>query len=75
MFTRITVLKNNIREERQKKQLTQAQLADVVGVSRQTIISIEVSKYVPSVLLSLKLANALDIKVEALFLLEETDWS
>ena len=66
-------MRNNIKEARQQKRLTQAQLADIVGVSRQTIISIEVCKYVPSVLLSIKISKALGKNVEDLFLLEESD--
>jgi putative transcriptional regulator len=49
------------------------ELAEMVGVSRQTIFSIEISKYVPSVTLSLKLARALGKTVEQLFILEKTD--
>ena len=66
-------MRNNIKEARQQKRLTQAQLADIVGVSRQTIISIEICKYVPSVLLSIKISKALGKNVEDLFLLEESD--
>ncbi len=66
-------MKNNLKEERIKKELTQVQLAEIVNVSRQTIISIETNRYVPSVLLSLKIANALNIKVENLFELENSD--
>jgi len=66
-------MKNNLKEERIKKELTQVQLAEIVNVSRQTIISIETNRYVPSVLLSLKVANALNIKVENLFELENSD--
>ncbi len=66
-------MKNYVKEERTNKQLTQVQLAEIVNVSRQTIISIETSRYIPSVLLSLKLANALGRKVEALFELEKSD--
>ena len=66
-------MKNFLKEERLKKQLTQIQLAELVGVSRQTIFSIEINKYVPSVLLSLKLARALGKKVEAVFQLEVSD--
>ena len=56
-------MKNTVREERLRKQLTQVQLAELVGVSRQTIFSIEINKYVPSVVLSLKLAKAFGKKV------------
>lgn len=66
-------MKNRIREERQKIQITQVQLAEKVNVSRQTIISIEGGKYIPSVTLSLKIACALKLKVDSLFMLEETD--
>ncbi|TAH02128.1 MAG: transcriptional regulator [Sphingobacteriales bacterium] len=66
-------MKNILKEERLKNGLTQVELAALVGVSRQTIFSIEISKYVPSVTLSLKLARALGKTVEQLFLLEKTD--
>ncbi|MGB8191064.1 MAG: helix-turn-helix transcriptional regulator [Chitinophagaceae bacterium] len=66
-------MKNTVREERQKKQLTQVQLAELVGVSRQTIFSIEINKYVPSVVLSIKLAKAFGKKVEDIFKLDVSD--
>lgn len=66
-------MRNTVKDERQKKQLTQIQLAEMVGVSRQTIFSIEINKYVPSVLLSLKLAKAFGKKVEDIFKLELSD--
>lgn len=66
-------MKNIVKEERIKKQLTQVQLAELIGVSRQTIFSIEVNKYVPSVVLSLKLAKAFGKKVEDIFKLETSD--
>lgn len=66
-------MKNYLKEIRTHKQLTQVQLADMVNVSRQTIISIETSRYIPSVLLSMKLAYALGKKVETLFELERSD--
>tara|TARA_B100001093_G_scaffold362680_1_gene347470 strand:+ start:43631 stop:43828 length:198 start_codon:yes stop_codon:yes gene_type:complete len=64
------VLKNNLKEFRQKNGLTQEQLADLVGVTRQTIISIERYRYKPTLELGLKLALTLDIKVEGLFYFE-----
>jgi putative transcriptional regulator len=64
---------NYIKEERLKKQLTQSELADLVNVSRQTIFSIEINKYNPSVILAIKLAKVLGRKVEQLFIVEETD--
>ena len=66
-------MKNYVREERAKKQLTQVQLAEMVNVSRQTIISIETSRYTPSVVLAIKLANVLSKKVEYLFEVEKSD--
>ena len=66
------VLKNNLKAVRCQKALTQEELADLVGVSRQTIISIERYKYKPSLELGLKLALNLDIKIEALFYFEKS---
>ena len=66
-------MKNYVREERTKKELTQVQLAEMVNVSRQTIISIETSRYTPSVTLAIKLAAILGKKVETLFEVEKSD--
>jgi len=63
---------NRLREARLEKGLTQESLADAVGVTRQTIIAIEKSKFVPSVKLALELARALGASLEALFWLEES---
>lgn len=52
---------------RTKKNLTQEELADKVGVSRQTIISIERNNYTPSVLLALKIASVFGLGVEDVF--------
>jgi putative transcriptional regulator len=60
-----------IRPQRRKTGLTQADLAAEVGVSRQTIISIEKGSCVPSTFLALKLARALQRPVEELFTIEE----
>ena len=54
-------------------ELRQQQLADMVGVSRQTIVSIERGDYAPSVRLALLLAEKLGAKVEDIFILEEKD--
>lgn len=64
-------MKNNIRLERVKKNITQQQLADSLGVSRQTINAIEADKYLPSTLLALKMAKMFGVKVEDIFILEE----
>ena len=66
-------MKNVLKEERLKKQLTQIQLAELTGVSRQTIFSVEINRYVPSVVLALKLSKALSKKVEDIFQLEKPD--
>ncbi|WP_041397293.1 helix-turn-helix transcriptional regulator [Spirochaeta africana] len=56
-----------VRQVRTRLELTQAQLAGRVGVTRQTIIAIEKGNYTPSVLLALKLAKVLGCSVESLF--------
>jgi putative transcriptional regulator len=58
---------NSVREHRQKKAITQEEVAEAVGVTRQTIIAIEKGNYVPSVLLALKLAEHFKLPVEKLF--------
>jgi putative transcriptional regulator len=63
-------LGNRLRELRAERDLTQAALAELVGVSRKTINTIENGVFVPSTLLSLKLARALGEPVEALFVLD-----
>ena len=60
-------LYNDIRKHRVIANLTQEQLADAVGVTRQTIIAIEKGNYTPSVLLALRLAVYLGCSVEELF--------
>ncbi len=64
-------LRNRLRELRAERDLTQAALAEMVGVSRKTINTIENGVFVPSTLLALKLARALGLPVEALFSLED----
>lgn len=66
-------MKNNIRVERAIKNITQDELAKLIGVSRQTINAMEANKYVPSTVLSLKIANVFDKKVEDIFSLDEND--
>jgi putative transcriptional regulator len=66
-------MKNNLRVERAVKDITQAGLAEQVGVSRQTIHSIESNKYVPSTILALKIAHVFGKPVEEIFSLEESD--
>ena len=66
-------MKNSIRVERAIKRMTQAQLAELIGVSRQTIVAIESEKYVLSTVLSLKIARVFDKRVDDIFELEEGD--
>ena len=66
-------MKNNIRIERAILNITQQQLAEQIGVSRQTINAMESNKYVPSTVLALKIARLFGKKVEEIFTLEEED--
>ena len=66
-------MKNTIRVERAIKDITQQDLAVAVGVSRQTINSIEAARYVPSTVLALKIARYSGKSVDDIFTLEEGD--
>jgi len=66
-------MKNTLRIERAILNITQAELAEKVNVSRQTINAIESNKYVPSTVLALKIAAVCKKPVEEVFMLEETD--
>ncbi|GAB2700098.1 helix-turn-helix transcriptional regulator [Mucilaginibacter koreensis] len=66
-------MKNTIRIERAIKSITQAELAELIGVSRQTINTIESNRYVPSTVLALKIARVFGKSVDEVFTLEETD--
>ena len=67
-------MKNSIKVERAKKNITQAELAKLAKVSRQTINAMELGKYVPSTVLSLKLAQVFKVEVSQIFTLEDSDW-
>jgi putative transcriptional regulator len=67
-------MKNTIRIERAILDITQEELAQQIGVSRQTINSIEKSRYVPSTILALRLSGYFDKPVNALFTLEAGDY-
>ena len=67
------VLGNRLYELRFERELTQAALAQLVGVSRKTINTVENGVFVPSTFLALKLARALECRVEDIFSLEEDD--
>ena len=67
-------MKNSIKVERAKKNITQADLAKLAKVSRQTINAMELGKYVPSTVLALKLAQMFAVEVSEIFTLEDGDW-
>lgn len=69
------ILRNNIKVERARRKLTQEQLAELVGVTRKTINTIETGRFVPSTVLALKLAKVFDVRVEELFELSEEESS
>jgi putative transcriptional regulator len=66
-------LRNTLKIERARKDLTQEQLAEMVSVTRKTINTVENGIYIPSTYLALKLAKVLGVSVEALFQLENDD--
>lgn len=68
-------MKNNIRVERAIVRMTQQELAEKTGVSRQTINAIEGEKYIPSAVLLLKIAAVFGKTVEQIFSLEASDWT
>ncbi len=68
-------MKNLIKVERARNNMTQAELADKVKVSRQTINSIETQRFVPSAVLAFKIARVLNISADQLYELEDSDWS
>lgn len=66
-------MKNTIRVARAEQRITQQELANATGVSRQTIYAIESGKFVPSTVLALKIAHTFQKPVEEIFQLEEED--
>ncbi|MGI6513157.1 MAG: helix-turn-helix transcriptional regulator [Syntrophomonadales bacterium] len=64
-------MENRLRELRERESLTQEDLAARVGVSRQTIISLERGRYNPSLMLAYKLAGVFGLRIEDVFLLED----
>lgn len=65
------VVYNTLKVWRAKKNITQGELADYVGLSRQTINAIETKKYIPTVLSALKISKFFDTNLENIFSLEE----
>ncbi|MFT5724099.1 MAG: putative transcriptional regulator [Bacteroidia bacterium] len=68
-------MQNSIKVERAKKNITQADLAGLAKVSRQTINAMELGKYVPSTVLALRLASIFEVEVSDLFQLDKEDWN
>ncbi len=66
-------MKNRVEEFRRQNNENQEDLANIVGVSRQTIISIEKGKYNPSILLAFKIANHYQKSIEEIFIYEENE--
>lgn len=66
-------MRNRIKVERAEMDITQQQLAEAVGVSRQTIVAIERGRFLPSTPLALKIGRFFGKPVESIFILEETD--
>ena len=69
-----SIMKNSIKVERAKMNITQAQLAELAQVSRQTVNAMELGKYVPSTVLSLRLAKIFGVEISQIFQLEDSDW-
>jgi len=67
-------MKNTIKVERAKKNWTQADLAEKIGISRQAMNSIETGKFVPSTVLALKMSKVFGTPVEEIFQLEDKDF-
>jgi putative transcriptional regulator len=67
------IIKTRIKELRAKYNLTQDELAEKVGVSRQTLLYLEKGKYNPSLILAYKVAEALSASIEEVFNIEDYD--
>ncbi|MFW9995425.1 MAG: helix-turn-helix transcriptional regulator [Candidatus Odinarchaeota archaeon] len=64
-------MKNNLRELRIRRDLTQEELGQKLGVSRQSVIALEKGKYDPSIKLAFKIARFFSCTIEAVFIYEE----
>jgi DNA-binding XRE family transcriptional regulator len=67
----MTIVTTRIKELRARYNLTQDDLADMVGVTRQTMLYLEKGKYNPSLVLAYKVAKALNATIEEVFIIEE----
>lgn len=68
-------MKNNIERERKVRRLTQSALGELLGVSRQTIISIERGRYNPSLALAFQIARVFGCTIEDIFIYDEEEES
>lgn len=68
-------MKTKIPQLRKEKKLSQAELADIVGVTRQTITSIETGKYIASLSLAYKVSKYFGLRIEDVFIFDEEDES
>lgn len=66
-------MKNNLEMLRRQRGIRQEELADVLGVSRQTIGSLENGRYNPSIMLAFRIARYFDLKIEDIFIYEEDE--
>lgn len=71
LLSGVVFLKNRIKELRKENMVTQDDLASTVGVTRQTIISLESGKYNASLQLAYKISRFFDMKIEEVFIFEE----
>ncbi len=67
------ILSNRIRVLRAEKKMTQKELAEKIGVSRQTIISTEKGNYTPSLTLGFEIANVFDLRIDEVFQYKKTE--
>ena len=73
LYEKVQLMKNTIKVERAKKDMTQEDLAKLLGVSRQTVNSMEKNRYAPSTILALKLSKIFACSVNEIFQLDDTD--
>ena len=66
-------MQNNIAKFRKEKGLSQQELADAIAVSRKTISTVETGRFIPSVIIALKIADQFELSVEQLFTLDDND--
>ena len=66
-------MQNNIAKFRKEKGLSQQELADAIAVSRKTISTVETGRFIPSVIIALKIAAHFELGVEQLFTLDDND--